>query len=421
MPGLHYAWVIVMAGALVSAITSTLRIAFGIFIDPIRDTFGWTPGLSAVAYAFHYLVLGASSVALGRLSDRIGTRPLLIGGAILFTLALLLTAYISSVWQLYLTFGVLMGLAGAAFLAPLHTLVTRWFWRGLGVALGLVVATQALGPVVLAPALRYLIGVLSWTEAFVLTGIVGGTVAVLCSLLLHDDPAHRGLQPYGAPSQPYPPPQRRPETSTSGEELFVQARRARPFWLLPGVHLLGCVSHAIPLVHVVSLATAAGVPGVTAAAVLGMVSGFSILGRFGMAILAEHIGGRRTLALTLTIQGAGALLLFAAEHQWTLYLFALIFGIGYGGEMVAFPMINREYYHPRVTASMYGYQMFGAGVGMAVGGILGGLLYDWTGGYGAAISLAALAGFGGVALILALRPPAEEMPLRAGPAATASR
>lgn len=403
---MRHAWIVVGAAAIATVITSTLRLAFGIFIDPMRDLFGWTPGVSSTAYAVHFVISGIAAIGFGRLTDRIGTRPLLISGALLFTAALLLTAQVSSLWQLYLTYGVLLGLASAAFLTPLHTVISRWFERDVGVALGIVVAMQGVGPMVLAPAFRYLIGVLDWAQAFTLTGLVAGAVVFLASLLIVDAPATQTApSSVSGATSPVAPV----DASVSVEELYGRVRRTRPFWLLPAAHLLGCISHAVPLVYVVPIAIASGVPGVTAAAILGLASGFSTASRFGMAVVAERLGGRRALTLTLVIQAAGTLLLLGADSPWMLYVFAFVFGIGYGGEMVVFPILNREYYSPRVIGSVYGFQMFGAGVGMALGGLLGGFLYDLTGSYTASIWLAALVGVAAVRSVLVLRSPAEEM------------
>lgn len=400
---MRYAWVIIAVAALVSAISSAMRIAFGIFIDPMEELFGWSRTAASTAYAINFIVFGASSMILGRLSDRWGARPLMIGGSLLFALSMLLTAQVTALWQIYFAYGLLMGITGAIFFTPVQVMVTRWFNHRIGAAVGFVVACQALGPMILAPLLRHLVDVLSWNQAFSFTGLLGGGMMLAASLLARDYPDYGGHHADVKVQHP---------TISAISAEYRVARRQRVFWLLPACHLLGCVSHALPLVHVVSMATAKGISGVVAAAALSTVSGMAVLGRFNMAILAERIGGRKALVFTLTIQCLGILILYPflylAPSLFVLYLFAVVFGIGYGGEMVIFPIINREYFHRHVIGSVYGVQMFGAGIGMAAGGWLGGALYDLSGGYDLALLAALATGLAGIVSIWMVRPPAEE-------------
>lgn len=134
----------------------------------------------------------------------------------------------------------------------------------------------------------------------------------------------------------------------------------RPVWFLMGIHHLGCVGHSIILAHVVSMATFQGISGVGAAGVLSTIAGTSIISRFACAVLAERFGGRVMLTMALIGQSTPVLILLFAREAWVFYLFAVFFGLCYGGEMVGFPIINRQLFGVRAPlSSIYSFEMLG--------------------------------------------------------------
>src|SRR6185503_11525319 len=155
------------------------------------------------------------------------------------------------------------------------------------------------------------------------------------------------------------------------------------------------------LAHGVSMAMIAGVPMIEAAGVIGTIAGVSAFSRFAFAILTDRFGGRACLSVAIFGQSAAILILLIASETWMFYAFAVVFGICYGGEMVGFPIINRHLFGANAPlGSVYAFQMVGASTGMALGGWLGGMLFDATGTYTASIVVAAAIGFFGVPLSL---------------------
>jgi OFA family oxalate/formate antiporter-like MFS transporter len=130
--------------------------------------------------------------------------------------------------------------------------------------------------------------------------------------------------------------------------------------------------------------------------------GVSSFTRFGVPILADRAGGKLAMALCFFLQALPIVLLFWAHEAWHFYLFAVLFGIGFGGEMSAFPIINRQYYGNAPTGTVYGWQMLGAGIGMASGAFLGGVLRDLTGDYTLALACSFVLSLMGAVAILIL-------------------
>jgi MFS family permease len=134
-------------------------------------------------------------------------------------------------------------------------------------------------------------------------------------------------------------------------------------------------------VYLADIIRAQGLSLATGALVVGTMYGVSSFTRFAVPIIADRMGSKRAMALCFFLQGLPILLLFWAHEAWQFYLFAVLMGIGFGGEMSAFPIINRQYYGNAPTGTVYGWQMLGAGIGMASGSFLGGVLRDLTGDY----------------------------------------
>jgi MFS family permease len=236
---------------------------------------------------------------------------------------------------------------------------------------------------------------------------------VSCCLFIRNQPSDVGLLAYGAvlkhvTTTETPSIQQGILYKGDEPDFFKHARGTRPFKLLPVIHCLGCISHAVILVHIVAIGIDTGLPPVTAAGILGLIGGFSITSRFGIPILADIVGGKKAMALGIFLQASTIPVLLVANEPWMFYVFAVLFGIGYGGEMSAFPVINRQYYGSAPIGRVLSYQMMMAGIGMGIGGYLGGLCYDLMGNYTSAIWLASLFGFLGVGVTLMLPSPVQK-------------
>ncbi|MBI4289014.1 MAG: MFS transporter [Chloroflexi bacterium] len=406
----HYGWVVVIAGSLLVLINSSLFLTFAVFLDPISQATGWSRAEVSGAYALHWMVGAVSVFGIGWFTDRFGTRRALFLGALLNAVSLALAARSGALWQLYLFYGGLFGVSRSTFLVPIHVTIGMWFRKRLGIAMGIVSVAMALGPLLLSPVIRYLIDVTDWRNTLLLLGLASGVLMVICSWFIRDQPDDLGLRAYGEAEAAVARAEVRPEQrpmfyQADRPDFFRYAAKTQPFGLMILVHFLGCVSHSIPLTHVVAMATDKGIAPMAAATILSLMSLFSMASSFGFSVLADVAGGKKSLALALFLQAGGILILLGSHDLWMFYLFTVVFGLGYGGEMVAFPILNRQYYGNAPIAKVYGAQMVGAGLGMAGGAYLGGLLFDLAGNYTWAIWGAAIIGYLGLASTFRLASP----------------
>ena len=411
----HYAWVIVAVGAVMRLFSSSFRSSSSILIPRLVDSFGWSYGAVGLGFAIQWIVSGMFGPPAGWLGDRYGVRWTMRLGAVLFIVGMVLTGFMRELWQFYLFFGVILSAAMGIFQVPLTAAVTLWFRKHLGTGMGLLQSSQGIGPLVAVPVMLLIIqlfggGIDGLRAAFWIPGIVGGAVILIMVRFFYNEPAQIGVRALGAPEDEPIKAVQTGEIARIRTKVFLkQAQRTGAFWNLIGIHFWGCAGHAIILVYLVAMAEDEGVSKGLAAGAFVTLSVTSTITRFAVPVIADRMGSKPAMAGCFFLQVAPIVLLFFAQDAWHFYLFAVLFGIGFGGEMSAFPIINRQYYGSGPIGTTYGYQMMGAGVGMAAGALIGGQLRDFTGNFDATMALSLGLSLVGVISIMLLPTTKKEL------------
>ena len=282
-------------------------------------------------------------------------------------------------------------------------MVAAWFRTHLGIAMGILQASQGLSTVLAVPLVSVLFAHFGLAWTFWGPGLAGGVLLILLLLGWYDDPAQRGLRPLGATSdEPIRQLHSGPVAQLRARVFLRQAQRTGTFWNLIGIHFWGCVGHNSLLLFLPTIAMAQGLSPALAAAVYTTMNVSSVLTRLAVPIMADAMGGKKVMAACFCMQTFPILLLFVAQDAWMFFLFAFLFGIGLGGEVPIFPVISRQYYGHAPMSSLYGWQNIGNGVGMALGPVLGGLLWTQTGSYTGVLVLSFVASITGVCCIAGL-------------------
>jgi MFS family permease len=338
------------------------------------------------------------------IADRYGVRRSMIVAGICYTGGMFLLSTISAQWQLYLYYSVILGIAQSLFRVNIPTTVAAWFKTRLGLAVGIQQSAGGMGGSIMAPALALLLSRTDWETAFWIIPAVGGTIVFSLIFLFHGDPADRNKKPYGA-TEDDPPPVASSDpaiTKLRSKVFLSQAKQTLSFWNLIAIHHLGCVGHSIVMVAAVVYATQVGLTLQAAAWIVSIYSLTSVASRFATPLLADMCGPKWVMSLAYTIQGISVALLFWTQEPWQFYLFAGVFGVGLGGEMSAFLVINRQYYGMGPVRAIFGFQNMGSGVGMAIGGFMGLVIADRYG-FNIAWIISIVASLGGAACILLLQ------------------
>lgn len=398
-----YGWVIVLAGLFLTLIMFGIVDSFGIMFKPISEQFEWNRGTISTASMINWICFGLGNLACGALSDRFGSRRLLIVGGVLFIIGTVLMSQIQSLVHLYFAFGVVMAIGRSAAAVPLTALITKWFTRNQGLALA-IAQSQNIGPAVFAPLTVYLLGQTDWRGVYLWLG-VGSLLIFPLALLIRD---------YSEAETPQAPATGRSAGLTSRMPTvhltLRQAMQTRVFWTLNLMVLGCCICHSCILLHGFNHMTDMGLVGATASKVAAVMAISALVGKIACGMLADRISGKWAMALFLGLQAVMVPPFIQAHEPSSFYLWAIAFGIGYGGPMPVYAMLFREHFGTRSIGAILGVFFMIAAVGMGSGGLMGGKLYDIFGSY--AIPFLTSTGTGVISALLALTLPSPKKPVQ---------
>ncbi len=363
-----YGWIVVCASVVMMAVGMGATYLVVVGLKPIAIEFGWPRAVPSLCYSLVMMGAGLGGLAMGRWADHAGIGPPTLVGSLAIPLGAWWASTADDALTLYLAHGLLMGFLGnGAFIAPLLANTTRWFDRRRGIAVALVASGQLLGGVVWPPILRYLNETQGWRASFAIyAGLALLILAPLCALLWPKPPGH--------------------EQSDGNDQ---PAWNGRAFgWhgeLVLGMLCLAiigcCVAMSMPMVHLIAHATDLGHPTARAAEMLSLLLGCAIVSRLMFGLLADRIGPLWALFIGSSGQ-ATMLSAFASVQSFVgLYLLAGLFGLVYGGIVPCYALIVREHYPAQQTGWRIGAMVLFGTIGMALGGWLGGLIFDLVGSY----------------------------------------
>ena len=382
---LFYGWVIVGVGAM---------LALTVFLAPMADAMGWSRTGISTAALVNWLCMGAGAFLWGALSDRFGTRAVVLSGGALLGLGLVTASRAATLGQFQLLFGVLVGLAAGSFYTPLTATTTRWFTRHRSLAVALVSAGLSVGTAVMGPLARWLITAYDWRFAMLVIGDVAWIVIIPAALLVRNPPPLSARAAAAATA------------GADGRDLTVaQALRTPQFAALALAYFACCAAHSGPIFHMVTNAIDHGVTTMAAATVLSVASLASLSGKIICGLVADRVGAKRTLVAGLALQAVSISLYLFTRDLSGFYAVALVFGFAYGGVMPLYAILVREYFGERIMGTAFGAVAFVSTLGMALGPWAGGWLYDTFGGYFWLFLGSFGIGLGAVAIAFAFRPP----------------
>lgn len=393
-----YGWVIVAAGSLLGCVAIGALFSLAVFLQPMSEATGWSRSGISTTMTIDFLVMGVAAFGWGALTDRFGPRIVVLSGAVLLGLGLVLASRVATLLQFQLVYGVVVGVAAGAVFAPMIATVTGWFDRRRSLAVSLVSAGMGVAPMTVAPFAQWLIQSYDWRTSFLIIGIASWALLIPAALLVRAAPAATE----GAGGTP----------AEGGEGLTVgRALRTPQFVVLSLTFFFCCAAHSGPIFHVVSYALACGLPAMTAVTIYSAEGIAGLAGRLLFGVLGDRYGARRIVVLGLMVQAIGAGAYYFARSAGEFYAVAILFGMAYGGVMPLYAVIAREYFPMRIMGTVFGGAAMISSLGMALGPVAGGWLFDTFGGYG--LLYVGSFGVGLAAVAMALAFPAR--PAWAGP------
>lgn len=403
-PRFFYGWVIVAICFVCMGLGYSVWYSFSVFFLAVIEEFGWSRANTALAFSVFVTIHGLTGPLIGMLVERFNLRLLMPLGAILTGATLAACSLVNSPWQYYLIFGVLTSIAlNIVGLIPNYAVLNRWFVKWRGLALGICSAgVGLLAILILVPVNQYLISAIGWRATYVVLGTgIAVVLAPLTYLLVRDRPQDLGLLPdgeriEGAGQQSGGGAGSKTTSATSSLQTTADwtPRRAMGtarFWVLGAAYFLWPIAIQMVFVHQAAYVVDLGYDKFLAASVVGMIGLVSIPAK----ILGGHLSDRFGRQVTYGLGAGGVLsslclllLIPGLRSEWLLYVFALLFGLGYGTNTPLSPAIAGDLYAGKHFAVIYGFLGMTVQLGSAVGPWLAGYLFDVDGSYTPAFLIA---------------------------------
>jgi MFS family permease len=342
---------------------------------------------------------------VGRLVDYAGARRVVLPAAFLFGLGVGALALLSGhLWLLY-TIYLYIGTVGSGTTPiPYAKVITRWFDRRRGLALGLTVAASSLSLSAMPSLAQALIVVVGWRHAYVIIALmVLGAIPVV-ALLLRESPQTMGLQPDGAmPGQTFDAR----AYDAAKDVAFSQAWRSKTFWLIAFPFLLMSLSFHGCILHLVPLLTDRGLSPSDAATAASLVGAGGLVARLGSGFLLDLFFAPTVAVALFSISTVGLILLWSGAPGAVPFVAGFLVGIGQGAELDIIPYMVSRYFGSAAFAHIYGYLFASFLLGAVLGPPLMGFGFDIIGSYRSIIGVLALSTLFAVGLISRLGPYSE--------------
>ena len=399
-----YGWVVVGIGMVSTCIGIGSLMSLGVFLQPIGLAMGWSrTGISSAAM-LGFICMGVGSIVWGALSDRYGTRVVVLAGGLLLGGGLAAASQATSLLAFQLLFGAGVGLACGSIYVPLTTAAAAWFTRNRSVAVALVSAGMGLGSTVVGTVSNFLIGQYEWRTAMLGLAFLAWAVILPSALLLRRPPVEAAAIS-GSPAS---------ESVTAGMTA-AQAFRTPQFAALALANFACCAAHSGPIFHMVSYAMDCGLASTSAVAVFGAAGFAGLGGRLIFGMIADRVGARHVLTAGLGLQALAICLYPFARDVTSLTALAVLFGMSYGGVMPIYALLVREYFSSRIMGTVFGGVAMASTFGMAIGPLTGGWLFDRFGGYSWLYIASGLIGIMAMVAAMTVRPPRNLGPILVQP------
>ncbi len=360
-----YRWVIVAAGGFLGCVAIGAMFSLPVFLVPLTAATGWSRTGVSSAMTIGFLTMAASGLAWGLLVDRIGPRPVVLIGTILLGAGLALSSRATSLFEFQLYFGALVGVSISAILPPLMATVTRWFETQRSLAVSLVSVGFGMAPMTTSPFAAFLIGRMDWRSAMLVTAGLVLSLMLPAAFLIRKPPSAGEA---GAPA-----------TEDSADERGMttsSALRSAPFLILAATNFCCCAAHSGPIFHTVSYAIACGVAPLAAVSIYSLEGLTGMGGRLAFGVLGDRLGAKPVLVAGLLIQAFGALAYMFVGSLDQFYAVAALFGFTYAGVMPLYAVLARENFPSRMMGAIIGGTSTAGSLGMALGQLAGGWIYD---------------------------------------------
>jgi MFS family permease len=364
-----YAWRRLAASVALSTIGGGGMWCLAVALPAVQSDLGISRADISFAYSLNMLGFFAGGVAAGRLVDRRGIVLTSILSALGLAVGFALASTTSSL-VLFAATQVLIGFSSSATFAPLVADVSHWFDKRRGIAVAIAASGNYIAGTLWPPVIELMIHDHGWRTTYLAAGVLCLVAMIPLALTLKRRPPDHAETALASVA-------RRSQAALGLSPNALQA-------LLAVAGIACCVAMSMPQVHIVAYCADLGYGVARGAEMLSLMLGFGIVSRVASGWVADRVGGVTTLLLGSTLQCVALVVYLIADGLTSLYVASALFGLFQGGIVPSYAIIVREYFPPREAATRVGFTVSVTVVGMALGGWMGGVLFDVTGSYRAA-------------------------------------
>jgi len=425
MKRIHYAWIMAAVTFITLMGAAGFRATPSILIVPLQNEFGWNRAIISIAVSINLVLFGLTGPFAAALMDRFGLRVVTVGALITVSTGALLTTIMNSPWQLYLLWGVVVGLGTGCMASVLAaTVAGRWFVQRRGLVLGALTAAGATGQLIFLPGLGWLAQNHGWRFAAVAVGVAALAVVPVVAIFVRNRPSDLGLRAYGATEADNVP-------LTTGSPIANAFRglrlgmRSRDFWLLAGSFFIcGASTNGLIGTHLIPASMDHGMAEVTAASLLAVIGVFDVIGTLASGYLTDRFDSRWLLFAYYGLRGLSLLLLpfVIGSAQFGLILFVVFYGLDWVATVPPTVQLARKTFGQQNFAIVYGWIFAAHQLGAASIAFAAGAARTFFGDYQIAFMSSGLLCLFAAGLVLRIarpRPGRVERPEPAGPEAPA--
>ena len=382
---IFFGWYIVATCFFIAFLTVGVRNAFGIFVIPMSEEFGWTRTTISLAAASGFLINGITQPFLGHLFDRIGGRRVIVVGLVLigiFTLLLSLTFHILFMLVVF-SFLLSTALSGPS-LTNTMALISKWFKRRRATAISINTVGTSIGGLILVPFAMYFLQATGWRMTWLILGLLILLLAVpLALLFIRENPEALGLLPDGDKEYQEQAEYEKREDRLGEFEVdhWIKSFRSAPMWQLSAAYVVCGVTTGMISTHFVPFAIERGISPGKAALIFGLMMGLNSLGGIGAGVLSDKFGRKNVLAAVYLLRGIGYVMLVCIPSSLGMWAFAIAAGFSWVASVPLTSALTADVYGLRVLATISGITFLCHQVGSFIMVLLAGVLFDLTGSY----------------------------------------
>jgi MFS family permease len=381
---LHYAWIVlaVMFSATLAGVG--VRAAPGVMIIPLERAFGWNVATISGAVSLNIILMGATGPFLTGLIDVVGLKRTIIGCMIVLVAGTGLSNFMTSPWQLFLTWGLMVGIgSGASAVGMAAAVANRWFARRNGLAMGLLTAANAAGQLIFLPVLAMLAERHGWRGVSVTVTLVIAAAVPVVALLLPESPADVGLGPFGTETAPAHLPRHLGNPFAVALGALSRASHSMDFWLLTASFAVcGLSTNGLINTHLIAYCADRGISQIAGADILAALGVFSLIGATASGWMCDRFNPRILLFWYYGLRGLSLIVIpFTQFDAVSLSIFSVFYGLDWVATGPATFALANEVFGRRDTPVIIAWIFAGHQIGGALAAFGAGAVRTVTGDY----------------------------------------